>query len=84
MSVAQKLKEKGLLLPPAPSAIANYVPATRAGDFLFLAGQLPLREGKLTSLGKVGAEVTVEEAKLAAETATLNALAVAQQTLGDL
>lgn len=84
MSIADKLRERGLSLPPAPRAAAggNYVPAVRAGEFLFLAGQVPLRDGALTVKGKVGAEVTIEQARAGAEVAVLNALAAAKEALG--
>ncbi len=85
MTIEERLSERGLTLPPAASPAGNYVPAVRAGDFLFLAGQVAVRDGALVAQGKVGAEVSIEEARSAAETATLNALAAAKEALdGDL
>lgn len=82
MTIDERLAERGLRLPPAARPAGNYVPATRAGDFLFLAGQVAIRDGALVAQGKVGAEVSVDEARAAAETATLNALAAAKEALG--
>ena len=84
MTVADRLVERGLVLPPAGRPGGNYVPAVRIGDLLLLAGQVAVRDGELVAKGHVGTEVTPEVAKTAAEVAVLNALAVAQEALGDL
>ena len=84
MSVSDRLEERGLALPAVPSPGGNYLPATRVGDLLFLAGQVAMRDGELVATGRVGAEVTPEVAKTAAEVAVLNALAVAQDAIGSL
>ncbi len=84
MSISDRLEERGLVLPTVSRPGGNYVPATRAGDLLFLAGQVAVRDGELVATGRVGAEVTPEVATTAAEVAVLNALAVAQDALGDL
>ncbi len=74
-SVEDRLKGLGYELPDVPSPAGSYVPATRAGSLLFTAGQLPFREGKLPYTGKVGQDVSVEDAKEAARLCALNALA---------
>lgn len=79
----ERLAQLGLTLPKASSAVAAYVPAIRAGNTVYTSGQLPLREGTMEALGKVGAEVSPEVAKDLARTCVLNALAAAG-TLGDL
>ena len=84
MSVSDRLEERGLALPAVSRPGGNYVPATRVGDLLFLAGQVAMRDGELVATGRVGAEVTPEVAKTAAEVAVLNALAVAQDAIGSL
>jgi enamine deaminase RidA (YjgF/YER057c/UK114 family) len=60
------------------------VPAIRAGNLIFTAGQLPLEEGELRKTGKVGAAVSVEEAQRAAQLCALNALAAAAAEAGGL
>ncbi|MGA5818519.1 RidA family protein [Kitasatospora sp. NPDC094028] len=82
--VESKLAELGLTLPPVAAPIAAYVPAVRAGEFVFTSGQLPVVAGKLPSTGKVGAEVSPEEAKELAQTCALNALAAVKSVIGDL
>ena len=84
MTISERLEERGLTVPAVGRPGGNYAPAVRAGDFLFLAGQVAVRDGELVASGHVGAEVTPEAAKTAAEVAVLNALAVAQDALGDL
>ncbi|MDX3237109.1 RidA family protein [Streptomyces sp. ME03-5709C] len=83
-AVEQRLAELGLELPAVAAPLAAYVPAVRSGAYVFTAGQLPLVEGKLTCTGKVGAEVTAEEAKQLARTCALNALAAVRSAVGDL
>ncbi|WP_405005668.1 RidA family protein [Kitasatospora purpeofusca] len=82
--VEEKLAELGLTLPPVAAPVAAYVPALRTGDFVFTSGQLPMVAGKLPSTGKVGAEVTPEEAKELAQICALNALAAVKSVIGDL
>ncbi|MFC1404605.1 MULTISPECIES: RidA family protein [Streptacidiphilus] len=82
--VEAKLAELGLELPQVVPPLAAYVPAVRAGEFVFTSGQLPMVEGKLALTGKVGAEVTAEEAKAQARICALNALAAVKSVVGDL
>jgi enamine deaminase RidA (YjgF/YER057c/UK114 family) len=82
--VEEKLAELGLTLPPVAAPVAAYVPALRSGEFVFTSGQLPVVEGKLVNTGKVGAEVSPEEAKELAQTCVLNALAAIKSVIGDL
>ncbi|MEU8921131.1 RidA family protein [Kitasatospora sp. NPDC048545] len=85
MSVVEsKLAELGLTLPPVAAPVAAYVPALQSGEFVFTSGQLPVVGGKLPSTGKVGAEVSPEEAKELAQTCALNALAAVKSVIGDL
>jgi len=84
MSYEEKLKELGLELPQAPKPVATYVLAVRVGDLLFLAGVLPMQNGQLAFMGKLGREMSVEQGMEAAKLAALNALAIAKQELGSL
>jgi enamine deaminase RidA (YjgF/YER057c/UK114 family) len=74
-TIDRKLRELGLELPPAPAPAGNYVPAVRAGQLVFTAGQLPFRGADLMATGKVPHEVPIEQAKACAAQAALNALA---------
>ena len=75
MSIKEKLSALGLSLPTAAAPVAAYVPAVKSGNLVFTAGQLPVVDGKLLKEGKVGRDVTVEEAKELAQICALNALA---------
>jgi len=75
VSIQSKLAELGLILPVAASPVAAYVPAVRTGNLVFTAGQLPLVDGKIPFVGKVGSDVTPEQAKDMAQICALNALA---------
>ena len=75
MSVKEKLAALGLTLPTAAAPVAAYVPAIKTGNLVFTAGQLPVVDGKLVLTGKVGSDVTPEDAKKMAEICALNALA---------
>ena len=75
MSIKDKLAELGLTLPEAALPVAAYVPAVRTGNLVFTAGQLPLVDGKIPFVGKVGSDVTPEQAKDMAQVCALNALA---------
>ena len=76
--VRTKLAEKGLTLPVATKPLAAYVPAVRTGNIVFTAGQLPLVDGVITKTGKVGSDVTVEEAYELAKICAINALAAVE------
>ncbi|MFJ6617313.1 RidA family protein [Kitasatospora sp. NPDC091335] len=82
--VEEKLAELGLTLPPVAAPVAAYVPAVQSGDLVFTSGQLPVVGGKLPTTGKVGAEVSPEEAKELAQICALNALAAVKSVIGDL
>jgi len=75
VSVKEKLALLGLTLPTAAAPVAAYVPAVKTGNLVFTAGQLPVVDGKLVLTGKVGSDVTPDDAKKMAEICALNALA---------
>jgi enamine deaminase RidA (YjgF/YER057c/UK114 family) len=81
MDLRENLKELGLSIPVAAKPVAAYLPATRTGNLIFTAGQLPMLEGSLVREGKVGQEVTVEEAKDLARLCALNCLAAVETLL---
>jgi enamine deaminase RidA (YjgF/YER057c/UK114 family) len=84
MSAEQKLAELGLTLPSLPKPIGNYVPFKGSGDLIFLSGQGPRRPDGSPITGKVGKDVTVEEAYEHAKLIGLGLLAAAKQAAGDL
>lgn len=83
-AVEEKIASLGLTLPAVAAPLASYVPAVQTGSYVYTAGQLPLVEGKLGVTGKVGAEVTQEEARELARICALNALAAVKSVVGDL
>jgi enamine deaminase RidA (YjgF/YER057c/UK114 family) len=80
----QRLEELGLSVPEVAKPVAAYVPALRSGSYVFTSGQLPMREGQLIASGKVGGEVTPEEAVECARQCALNALAAVRAEVGEL
>lgn len=83
-SVTDRLSAAGLTVPTVVPPLAAYVPAVRAGNLVFTAGQLPLVDGAIPVTGKVGAEVTPEQAAELARTCALNAIAALTTVVDDL
>ena len=83
-SPEETLAELGLAVPEVPKPVAAYVPALRNGNHVFTSGQLPMRSGELMLTGKVGADVTAEQAYECAQQCALNALAAVKSVVGDL
>jgi enamine deaminase RidA (YjgF/YER057c/UK114 family) len=75
------LKRRNITLPPPATPIANYVPAVRVGNLLFVSGTGP---GPSTPLGKVGKDLSREQGYQAARSTGLNLLATVRATLGSL
>ena len=85
MSAAEdRLAELGLSVPDVPAPVASYVPAVRSGNHVFTSGQLPMSGGELRTTGKVGGEVSAEEAYACAQQCALNAIAAVKSVIGDL
>lgn len=82
MGFHARLRELGYELPGVAKPLASYVPAVRVGDQVWTSGQLPLVEGAVPLTGKVGAEVTTEQAQEQARIAALNALAAIDAEVG--
>ena len=81
---AERLAALGLTLPPVAPPVAAYVPAVRTGTYVYTSGQLPTVNGKLPAVGKVGDEVSAQDAAGMARTCALNALAAAASAAGGL
>jgi enamine deaminase RidA (YjgF/YER057c/UK114 family) len=84
MSAEARLKELGIVLPSVPSPVANYVPYRIVNNLLYLSGQGPRDENGNMLTGKVGADVTVDEAYQRARRVGLGLLSAARQALGSL
>src|SRR3954464_3891882 len=80
----ERLAELGLAVPEVAKPVAAYIPALRSGNHVFTSGQLPMKEGQLMATGKVGGEVSPEEATACAQQCALNALAAVNAELGSL
>jgi enamine deaminase RidA (YjgF/YER057c/UK114 family) len=80
----ERLQELGLSVPEVAKPVAAYIPALRSGNHVYTSGQLPMREGSLMLTGKVGGEVTEEEAIECARQCALNALAAVRAEVGEL
>jgi enamine deaminase RidA (YjgF/YER057c/UK114 family) len=82
VSASARLAELGIELPAVVAPLAAYVPAVRTGDLVYTSGQLPMKSGELLATGKVGAEVSAEDAKALARVCALNALAAVHSLVG--
>lgn len=74
-TIAERLEELGYPLPPSPKPQGSYVPAVRTGNLVYIAGQLPMRDGQVAYRGKVGKDLGIDEGREAARLCFLNALA---------
>jgi enamine deaminase RidA (YjgF/YER057c/UK114 family) len=83
-AVEDRLSALGLTVPDVVPPVAAYVPALRTGSYVYTSGQLPMVDGALVATGKVGAEVTPEQASEAARVCALNAIAAVKSIVGDL
>lgn len=80
----QRLNELGIVLPSPPTPLGAYVEAVRTGNLVFFSGMLPVVERKPQLVGRIGGELTLEDGRKAAATATLNGLSAAKALLGSL
>ena len=83
-SPEDRLAELGHTVPSVVPPVAAYTPAVRSGSFVFTAGQVPMRDGELVAAGKVGGDVSVEQATECAQQCALNALAAIKAEVGEL
>jgi len=84
MSPEERLKKLGIELPEVPIPLGSYIPVVKTGNLVFLSGILPVKQGKLTKQGRVGEDLTLDEAREEAKTATINALSVLKAHVGSL
>ncbi len=84
-TVAERLAELGLTLPEPPKPVAAYIPAVKAGNLIFIAGQIPLADGELLATGPVPSTTSLQDAQVAAKQCAINGLAILADMLdGDL
>lgn len=76
--LSEKLRHLGVALPPLAGSFGAYVPVKRAGNLVFVAGQLPMKDGKLLADGQVPSRCDIDTAKSAARQCVINALAAVQ------
>lgn len=84
MKIEQKLQELGIVLPDVVRPVGAYVPALTCGTLVFTSGQLPMVDGRLKYIGKVGDNISLEEGYEAAAACALNCLAALKSQVGDL
>ena len=84
MTLTERLAELGITLPAVPGPFGAYVPARRTGNLIFVAGQLPMRDGKLLAAGQVPGRCSVDDASAAARQCVVNALAAVKAVEGSV
>jgi enamine deaminase RidA (YjgF/YER057c/UK114 family) len=84
MEIEDRLKEMGIALPPAVTPVANYVPAVRTGNLVFLSGHGPFKEDGSLITGKVGSDLTAEQGYEAARRVAIGLLGSLKAIIGDL
>ncbi|HLL90234.1 MAG TPA: RidA family protein [Tepidisphaeraceae bacterium] len=84
MAPTKRLAELGIVLPSVPGPFGAYVPAKASGNLVFVAGQLPMRDGKLLAAGPVPSRCSVEQAQAAARQCVVNGLAAAVTVTGSV
>jgi enamine deaminase RidA (YjgF/YER057c/UK114 family) len=82
MSPEDRLKELGIALPAPPAPVASYVPFTVSGGLVYISGQLPLENGKLRHVGKLGGEISLADGQAAARLCAINLLAQLKAACG--
>lgn len=84
MKIENRLKDMGIELPPAVTPVANYVPAVRSGNLVFLSGHGPFDESGTLITGKVGADLTAEQGYQAARRIAIGLLGSLKNVIGEL
>jgi len=84
MRIEARLKDMGIELPPAVTPVANYVPAVRTGNLIFLSGHGPFKEDGSLITGKVGADLTIEQGYETARRVAIGLLGSLKAVIGDL
>lgn len=82
--IDEKLASLNIILPSPPKPAGSYVPVVISGKFVFVSGQIPIKEGKVAYLGKISKDISIEDAQKAAKLCIINALAHLKNELGSL
>jgi enamine deaminase RidA (YjgF/YER057c/UK114 family) len=82
--IEARLKELGVTLPVPPMPVASYVPVTISGNIVFVSGQIPIADGAIKYVGKLGVDVPMEAGQAAAQLCAINILAQLKAAIGDL
>ncbi len=84
MSLKEKLASLQIILPPVSGPFGAYVPAKKVGNLIYVAGQLPMKDGKLLATGQVPSKCNLEDARAAARQCIINAIAAVQSLPGGI
>ena len=84
MSIEENIKKQQIVLPDVATPLGSYRPCVVSGNYIYVSGQLPLKDGELIYKGTVGSEVTLEQAVESARTCAVNLIAVLKSETGDL
>src|SRR5687768_16970462 len=84
MNLKAKLQSLNIALPPVSGPFGAYVPAKRVGNLIYVAGQLPMKDGKLMAVGQVPSRCSLDDARAAARQCVINAIAVVQPLAGGI
>lgn len=84
MTLSEKLKSLGIALPPVSGPFGSYLPARRVGNLIYIAGQLPMKDGKLMTTGHVPSQCSMEQARESAKQCVINAIAAVQSVAGGI
>jgi enamine deaminase RidA (YjgF/YER057c/UK114 family) len=82
--IEEKIKQMGITIPEAVKPLAAYIPAIRVGNLVMTSGQIPISEGNVKYIGKVGRDLSEEEGKEAAKLCALNCLSAVRNVIGNL
>lgn len=82
--IEARLKTLGVTLPTPPLPVASYVPCTISGNIVFVSGQIPIADGAIKYVGKLGVDVPMETGQAAAQLCAINVLAQLKSAIGDL
>lgn len=84
MKIEDKLNELNIILPEIAAPLGSYRPCVVSGNYIYVSGQLPLKDGELLCRGTVGEDVSIEQAVEAARLCAINSLAILKNETGDL
>jgi enamine deaminase RidA (YjgF/YER057c/UK114 family) len=84
MKLSQQLQARNITLPPLSGPFGSYVPIKRVGNLIFVAGQLPMKDGRLMATGAVPSGCSIDDARAAAKQCVVNALSAVQSILGSV